>query len=241
MDIVFIRDIAIRAIVGHDCWHRAKAQSISATLRISTSIHRAGQTDNIADALDYRPIYKAATALDSQQFPELISFTRAICDSALEASAGQSVEATVRLQNALLHADGVELEASMTKAQDGTPIAVWEPKTLRVADLRIPCIIGVGAHERVQKQPLIANLTISGKLVGEGHADYQVLLGTIFERFEKSSYLTIEAFVTAVAKFVIFDLGFDEVTVSARKPSVFSMADGPGVEITRTRDSFQGD
>jgi hypothetical protein len=43
-----------------------------------------------------------------------------------------------------------------------------------------------------------------------------------------------------VAKFVLFefDTGFSKVTVSAYKPAVFAAAEGPGVEITRTKDFF---
>ena len=79
MDTVFVRGVSIRAVVGRDCWHRDKPQPVMVTLRVQTSVQRVGETDSIADALDYRPIYKAATALDSKQFPGLISLAREIC------------------------------------------------------------------------------------------------------------------------------------------------------------------
>ncbi|KAI9860338.1 MAG: trifunctional dihydropteroate synthetase [Trichoglossum hirsutum] len=239
MDTVFVRGVAIRAVVGRDCWHRDKAQQVSMSLRIRTSIQRAGETDNIEDALDYRHIYKAATALDSRRFPGLISFTEEICNSTLEACGGRSIEATVRLPRALLQADGVTLEASMDKSQDNSTKLTVKSKTLHVTELRIPCIIGVGAHERVEKQPLVVNLKMSGEIVDKNDADYQLLFGKIFERFEKSDFLTLEAFATALAKFVIFELEFVEVMVNARKSRVFDAAEGPGVEITRSRSSFQ--
>jgi hypothetical protein len=41
------------------------------------------------------------------------------------------------------------------------------------------------------------------------------------------------------AKMMLLCLKAEEVTVSAYKPSVFAVADGPGVEITRTRDFLE--
>jgi hypothetical protein len=56
--------------------------------------------------------------------------------------------------------------------------------------------------------------------------------------FEKSTFLTLEAFVTAFANHVIVKAGFNKVAVSAHKPGVFGMAEGPGVQILRTKDFF---
>jgi hypothetical protein len=53
-----------------------------------------------------------------------------------------------------------------------------------------------------------------------------------------SSFLTLEAFVTELARHLVIDMGYANVTVSAYKPSVFGAAEGPGVEIVRTREMF---
>jgi dihydroneopterin aldolase len=58
------------------------------------------------------------------------------------------------------------------------------------------------------------------------------------QRCEMSSFLTLEAFVTELAKHLVIDMGYANVTVSAYKPSVFGAAEGPGVEIVRTREMF---
>jgi len=50
--------------------------------------------------------------------------------------------------------------------------------------------------------------------------------------------LTLEALVTEVARDLVFELGYLKVTVNAYKPSVFAAAEGPGVEIVRTRSMF---
>ncbi|KAI9763542.1 MAG: hypothetical protein M1840_000450 [Geoglossum simile] len=233
MDTISIRNIAIRALVGHDCWHRLKPQPVIISFRVNYSIQNPGETDDIRDTLDYRPMYKAATSLDFKEFSGLVPLAREVCRLVQRASCGLAVEVVLRLPKAVLHAEGVELEVGM---REGDKL---ELKTLSVVNLRVPCIIGVGTHERVEKQPVILNLKARGEMVGKGDKDYQAAFGEIFRRFEKSKYYTIEAFVTAVARFVICDLGFGEATVSARKPSAFGIAEGPGIEITRSSESFR--
>jgi hypothetical protein len=49
----------------------------------------------------------------------------------------------------------------------------------------------------------------------------------------------LEAFATAFARHVTVDLNFQKVAVRAYKPGVFGMADGPGVQIVRTKEFFQ--
>ena len=56
--------------------------------------------------------------------------------------------------------------------------------------------------------------------------------------FEASTFLTLETFVTMFACHLTVDLGFHHVAVSAHKPSVFGMADGPGVQIVRSKEFF---
>lgn len=56
------------------------------------------------------------------------------------------------------------------------------------------------------------------------------------QKFEPTSYSTIEMFATEVAKFLIDNQRWTEVSVSTRKASIFGAADGPGVEILRSSD-----
>jgi dihydroneopterin aldolase len=61
----------------------------------------------------------------------------------------------------------------------------------------------------------------------------------VWQRCETSTFLTLEAFVEAIARHTIFDLGYSRVTVNAYKPSVFAAAEGPGVEVVRTTKSYE--
>jgi dihydroneopterin aldolase len=51
-------------------------------------------------------------------------------------------------------------------------------------------------------------------------------------------FKTVEALANFVAKKLLVDEHFAMVTVRVHKPSVFSNAEGPGVEITRSAPGF---
>ncbi len=59
MDRVIIKDLLARGIIGINEWEREKAQDILINIVAFTDTHRAAETDNIADCVDYRKLAKA--------------------------------------------------------------------------------------------------------------------------------------------------------------------------------------
>lgn len=58
MDIVFITDLRIEAIIGIYDWERKVRQTISLDLEMGADIQRAAATDAIDDTLDYKAVSK---------------------------------------------------------------------------------------------------------------------------------------------------------------------------------------
>ncbi|KIW01315.1 dihydroneopterin aldolase [Verruconis gallopava] len=234
-DIVFVRDVQIQARVGSDAWERDKAQPVIVSARLPFSISQAGKTDDISHTLDYRTIYKTIRFFDtgesasSTQHGGLISLTETIAD-ALKVE--QGAQLVVEAPKAFLHSDGVIVKLHCLDS-DRTRLAA-----LAIKQLHIPCIIGIGAHERLQKQPVIVDLAVPASEIKSSHS-LPNLLRNVFTKFESSTFLTLEAFATALARYIVMDLPFTKVAVSAYKPSVFSMAEGPGVQILRNAEYFE--
>lgn len=173
-DIISIRNAAILATVGKDCWHRDKAQRVSISLRLKTSVVLAGETDDVLDTTDYGKIYKAVVdSLDGSKHPNLDVFTREAARIALKTGGGNSVHATVVLPNALLQAGGVGFEVQVFKGGDAS-----DSTALFVKDLKLPCVIGVNPHERQAKQLVIVNMRFYD-VAEEGFSDYQSSLKKI--------------------------------------------------------------
>ncbi|MDF1701186.1 MAG: dihydroneopterin aldolase [Planctomycetota bacterium] len=62
-DTVFIRDLEVRAIIGIEDWERKKLQPILIDLDMACDARRAAEEDDIAQAVNYRSVAKAAEKL----------------------------------------------------------------------------------------------------------------------------------------------------------------------------------
>ena len=63
MDKVFIRDLEIETIIGIFGWEREVKQIVRISLEMSFDISKAGKSDKIKDALDYKKIGKSIVNL----------------------------------------------------------------------------------------------------------------------------------------------------------------------------------
>lgn len=62
MDIVYIRDLRIETIIGIYDWEREVKQTVSLDLEMAQDIQKAGKTDDIQYALNYKSIAKRLIA-----------------------------------------------------------------------------------------------------------------------------------------------------------------------------------
>ena len=58
MDIVYIRELEIRTIIGIYDWEREQQQIVSLDLEMGSDIAKAAGTDTIENALDYKAVAK---------------------------------------------------------------------------------------------------------------------------------------------------------------------------------------
>ena len=128
--------------------------------------------------------------------------------------------------------------------------------------IRCHCIVGVNSHERVEKQAVIVSLRFRGPgqlAWGSTVVDtYQEMTRTIaevsatlfsfwpfcstdpfqFQRVEGTSFQTVEALATFIARIATVEFANERVTVSVEKPSALAFVQNSGVEITRTQAFF---
>ncbi len=62
-DVIEIRDLHLRTIIGINDWERKDRQDVLINLRLFTDTRAAGRSDRIDDALNYRTLTKAVIAL----------------------------------------------------------------------------------------------------------------------------------------------------------------------------------
>ena len=62
MDIIFIRDLRIDAVIGIYDWERAIKQTLSFDIEMATDIAKSAASDRIDDTLNYKAVAKAVIA-----------------------------------------------------------------------------------------------------------------------------------------------------------------------------------
>ena len=58
MDIIFLHDLRIEAVIGIWEWERKIRQTVSIDLEMSADISKAAATDDVADTLNYKAVAK---------------------------------------------------------------------------------------------------------------------------------------------------------------------------------------
>jgi FolB domain-containing protein len=62
MDQILINDIVARGIIGVNDWEREKPQEILINIVLFTDLHKAGETDHLADSISYSTVAKKVLA-----------------------------------------------------------------------------------------------------------------------------------------------------------------------------------
>ncbi|KAJ2692859.1 trifunctional dihydropteroate synthetase, partial [Coemansia sp. RSA 1285] len=118
-----------------------------------------------------------------------------------------------------------------------------------VQRLSLNTIIGINRWERHYKQVVNIDLTLcceklplpddNAKLNKvPRYRNYRTVVDAVSELVEQSSYRTVEALVTSIARTAVKVCKVPKITVRVEKPSAITFAACTGAEITRTADDF---
>ncbi|KAI9926162.1 hypothetical protein AWENTII_002192 [Aspergillus wentii] len=113
----------------------------------------------------------------------------------------------------------------------------------RIVQIRSYCILGINPHERLEKQAVFTTLRFQGPGLQEWSTkfidNYQEMTRVVAERVEATSFGSVEALATLIARIVTMEFGHEEVTVLVQKPSALGFVEGAGLECTRSRAYFE--
>jgi len=115
MDKVIIRNLLARGIIGINDWERKRAQDILINLILFTDTHRAGESDNINDCVDYSKTSKKVMAhAESAGKLTVEALANELAKLCLEDKNVQKVIVRVEKPGAVRFAEsvGVEIERS---------------------------------------------------------------------------------------------------------------------------------
>jgi dihydroneopterin aldolase len=72
MDVVFVKDLRFKTIVGLWDWERQMPQTVSIDLEMGCDVSKAAGSENLADTLDYKSISKRVEQFVKQQQFKLV-------------------------------------------------------------------------------------------------------------------------------------------------------------------------
>jgi dihydroneopterin aldolase len=120
MDTIFIRELRADAWIGIYEWEKLRPQTLDFNLEIGLDTHRAGETDNIRDTVDYGKVVERIRAdLKDRHFKLLEALAEHISQVILHDFQAQWVTVSVAK---IAHMRGVKLVGvTISRSRDGAP------------------------------------------------------------------------------------------------------------------------
>lgn len=116
MDKIFIRELALRCIIGIYPEERREKQDIVINVEMHADLRKAGRSDDLIDTVDYKTIKKSILALvEKSSFQLIESLAESIADIALGTEKVQQVVVTIDKPGALRFAKASAVEITRNK------------------------------------------------------------------------------------------------------------------------------
>lgn len=116
---------------------------------------------------------------------------------------------------------------------------------IQIDALRLRCVIGCSDEERRDRSDVVIDLEIGTDArpaaISDQLADawnYRTAVKAIIAHVEASTYRTVEALATVIARIVVIEHGAPYVRVHVRKPGALRFADTVGLVLERTLADF---
>ncbi|KAK7676103.1 hypothetical protein QCA50_020943 [Cerrena zonata] len=210
----------------------AKVQPVNITLEIKHDITRTAETDDLTHSINYSSVSKTiSTSCQVTDFDSLESLFDYARDRTFEEHDDvHHIHLEIQRPRGLLYPATTAIRAEARRSAN-TPSA----EQLSISNLEIRTIIGINDCEREETQLVRFDLIFHRRTRPTSVFPFRNLERSIRNDVTKSSYLTLEALASHVARLSLEFLQdhCDSVTVKASKYSALVCAEGPEVEITR--------
>lgn len=116
LDRIYIRNLALRCIIGFRDWERRKKQDVTINLTIHADLSKARRTDRVEDALDYKALKdRIIEMVEASSFHLLERLAGSIAELCLDEPMVQRVDVTVDKPGALRFSESVAVEVMLRR------------------------------------------------------------------------------------------------------------------------------
>ena len=111
MDKIYIRDLALRCIIGLYPEERTNKQNVIINVTMETDLRKAGQSDDLNDTVDYKAVKLSILDLvEKSEFKLIESLAERVAKICLKAAGVQSATVTIDKPGALRFCKSVAVE-----------------------------------------------------------------------------------------------------------------------------------
>jgi len=147
-DLIIVRDLLVRNIIGVDNWERQKKQDVIINLRMESDISAAGETDELAKSVSYSTVAKeVAEFAETKQYKSVEGLAEGIANLCLTKLGLKALTVRVEKPRALLLASSAGVEIFRNNVSEDAEKNKFNDRIL-ISDLLVRTIIGVNPWER---------------------------------------------------------------------------------------------
>jgi dihydroneopterin aldolase len=163
-DKVILQNLAVTVKAGVDVWGRERAQPalLSTTVHLRNKFNTAAATDSVdRSTIHYGVLAKEIVPYVTRKDRKDLSISGLATDvwSTVTTIADspeiiRGTEVRILYPKACMYGDGVEFLACYSEPLRDVA------QVLHLKNIKLPCLVGVNKHERLQQQPIIINVWI---------------------------------------------------------------------------------
>lgn len=227
-DHVYITNLKLQTITGPDLWNKLNTQKCQVSMNVGTDFSKSSATDDLKYSLNYAVLSRDVTNLvnGKKNWLQLSNLTKAIYDFTKTDGRYNGVETLeVAVENADYHLRTPNISCTMKNNLQ---------EIYKISNLELFTIIGVFTFERLQKQKVSLDLTITSPLEFDKTSSLKTIIDNTVEYVEASNFKTVEALVESVSKVISQSITSPrrnevEIDVKVTKLSAITDTDGVGV------------
>lgn len=241
-DTVFINSLSATAITGKDAWNRPTPQPITISAVLKTDFHEASRTDNLKYSLNYavicRNISEFMRSNEHKNFKSMGNIAESVAEVVLDEKKGGGVEAEISVTSTKSEIRSNSIEYKLSRST--LPDFVAKPDEIHVNGLKLLTIIGVFTFERLKKQLVDIDLSLS--LQNNSSIAIHDVIDEVTQYVESSNFKTVEALVLKIGQLIFQKFpqeGILTITATVTKPNAITYTEGVGVASSdMTPESF---
>ena len=117
MDRIVIRELLVRCVLGVDEEERREMQDVLITVALHADLRRAGESDRLEDAIDYRSVKKEIlAAADGSRYRLVEALAERVASLCLSHAGVERVDVTVEKPGSLRFARSAAIEITRVRS-----------------------------------------------------------------------------------------------------------------------------